>query len=221
MWALALLGGIALAGCQWLIFAYAPIEATLGVIQKIFYMHMPFALWGLISFLLVFAGSIAFLWRKSLWYDNLCAAAAELGLLFSGLALISGMIWAKRSWGVWWTWDPRLTTTLVMWFGYAAYLVLRNLEMPAQRQRMVCAVAGIVAFLDVPLVFLSARILRSIHPAILGAREGGMDPQMKLVLIACIGALGLLWLALLCFRTAQLEQLTRLNRIKRELLEKE
>lgn len=219
MWVLALMSGIALAICQWLIFAYAPTEATLGIIQKIFYMHLPFALWGMISFLLVFAGSIATLWRKSPWYDNMCAAAAELGLLFSGLGLISGMIWAKKSWGVWWTWDPRLVTTLVMWFGYAAYLVLRNLEMPAQRRRMVCAVAGIIAFLDVPLVFLSARIFRSIHPAVLGAKDGGLDYQMQLVLIACIGALGLLWFALLCFRTTQLGQLMRLDRIKRELLE--
>lgn len=220
MWALALVSGIALAGCQWLIFVYAPTEATLGIIQKIFYMHMPLALWGMFSFLLVFAGSIVFLWRKSLWIDNLCAAAAEIGLLFSGLALISGMIWAKRSWGVWWTWDPRLATTLVMWFGYAAYLLLRSLDIADQRRRMVCAAAGIIAFLDVPLVFLSARIFRSIHPAVLGSREGGLDPQMKLVLIVCIGAMGLLWLTLLCFRATQLEQLTRLERIKRELLER-
>lgn len=217
---LALAGGTALAACQWLVYYYAPVEATLGIVQKIFYMHMPLALWALISFSLVFVGSIAFLWRRKPAYDRLCAAAAEIGLLFSGLALVSGMIWARRSWGVWWTWDPRLTTTLIMWFIYAAYMILRCLDMGTDRRRTICAVVGIAAFLDVPLVFVSARIFRSIHPAVFGS-GGGLEPEMKLTVLACVLALGLFWAALLLFRTRQLDLEARLDRLKSIDLEKE
>ena len=137
---LVLLGGAALAVCQWLIFFYAPVEAQLGLMQKVFYTHLPLAWWALISFLVVFVASIVYLIRRSPAADRVCAAAAEVGVLLAGLALVTGMIWARRSWGVWWTWDPRLTTTLVMWFIYAGYLVLRGLDLPPQRKRMICAV---------------------------------------------------------------------------------
>ena len=140
---LAIAGGVALAACQWLIYLYAPEEATLGLMQKIFYVHLPLAWWALFSFFLVFLGSIAVLARRSAAADRLCAAAAEVGVLFSGLALVTGMIWARKSWGVWWTWDPRLSTTLVMWFVYAAYLLLRGLDMAPERRRLVCAVVGV------------------------------------------------------------------------------
>ena len=143
--ALALLGGVAFAVCQWLIFAYAPVEATLGLVQKIFYVHLPLAWWALISFFVVFLASVAHLWRRRPGADRLAAAAAEVGVLLSGLALVTGMLWARRSWGVWWTWDPRLTTTLIMWFVYAGYLVLRGLDLPPQRRATVCAVVGVAA----------------------------------------------------------------------------
>lgn len=211
---LALSAGIAMGVSQWLIYVYAPVEATLGVVQKIFYMHMPLALWALVSFTVIFFGSIAYLWRKKTEYDILCAAACEIGLLFAALALISGMVWARKSWGVWWTWDPRLATTLVMWFIYAGYMLIRNLDMPLERRRIVCAVSGIVAFLDVPLVFLSARIFRSIHPAVFGHESGGLEPEMKLTLCICVISLGLLWGALLLLRTIQIKQEERLNKLK-------
>ena len=116
---LALLGGVAFAACQWLVFAYAPVEATLGMAQKIFYIHLPMSWWALVSFFVVFGSSVAYLWRRNPAADRLAAAAAEVGVLLGGLALVTGMLWARRSWGVWWTWDPRLTTTLIMWFVYA------------------------------------------------------------------------------------------------------
>ncbi|MDE7371387.1 MAG: cytochrome c biogenesis protein, partial [Desulfovibrio sp.] len=190
---LALAGALAMAASQWLIWCYAPEEATLGLMQKIFYLHLPLAWWALISFFIVFLGSIAVLLRRSDAADRLCAAAAEVGVLFSGLTLVTGMIWARRSWGVWWTWDPRLSTALVMWFVYAAYLLLRGLDMAPERRRLVCAVVGVAAFLDVPLVFVSARIWRSIHPAVFASREGGLEPEMKLTAVACVLALGLCW----------------------------
>ena len=218
---LALLGGLAFAACQWLIYAYAPVEETLGLPQKIFYVHLPLAWWALMSFLLVFLGSIAYLWRRNPAADRLCAAAAETGVLLSGLALVTGMLWARRSWGVWWTWDPRLTTTLIMWFIYAGYLVLRGLDLPQQRRNVVCAVVGIVAFLDVPLVFLSARIWRSIHPAVFGNKGGGLEPEMRLTVIACVISFGLLWAGLVWIRKRQLDLAARLDALQQNRLMQE
>ena len=218
---LALLGGLAFAACQWLIYAYAPVEQTLGLPQKIFYVHLPLAWWALMSFFLVFLGSIAYLWRRNPAADRLCAAAAETGVLLSGLALVTGMLWARRSWGVWWTWDPRLTTTLIMWFIYAGYLVLRGLDLPQQRRNVVCAVVGIVAFLDVPLVFLSARIWRSIHPAVFGNKGGGLEPEMRLTVIACVISFGLLWAGLVWIRKRQLDLAARLDALQQNRLMQE
>ncbi|MBD5627638.1 MAG: cytochrome c biogenesis protein CcsA [Desulfovibrio sp.] len=208
---LALAGALAMAASQWLIWCYAPEEATLGLMQKIFYLHLPLAWWALASFFIVFVGSVAVLLRRSDAADRLCAAAAEVGVLFSGLTLVTGMIWARRSWGVWWTWDPRLSTALVMWFVYAAYLILRGLDMAPERRRLVCAVVGVAAFLDVPLVFVSARIWRSIHPAVFASREGGLEPEMKLTAVACVVALGLFWGALVWLRKRQLDLAARLD----------
>lgn len=208
---LALSGGGAFAACQWLIFRYAPVEATLGLAQKIFYIHLPMSWWALISFFLLFLGSLASLFKNSETADCLCAAAAETGVLLGGLALITGMIWARLSWGVWWTWDPRLSTTLIMWFIYAGYLVLRCLDMPTPRKRRVCAVVGIVAFLDVPLVFLSARLWRSVHPAVFASEGGGLEPEMRLTIVACVLCFGLFWAGLLWIRARQLLLRTRVD----------
>ncbi|WP_297219261.1 cytochrome c biogenesis protein CcsA [uncultured Desulfovibrio sp.] len=204
-------GALAFAGCQWLIHAYAPLEAQLGLMQKIFYVHLPLAWWALISFFVVFAGSVAVLVRGSQSADRLCRAAAEVGVLLSGLTLVTGMIWARRSWGVWWTWDPRLTTALIMWFVYTGYLVLRGLDLPPRRKSVVCAVLGIVAFLDVPLVFLSARLWRSIHPNVIGAEGGGMEPEMALTAVCCVLAFGLFWAGLIWLRKRQLDLEARLE----------
>lgn len=202
----AILGGISLAICQLLIWVYAPVEAAMGLPQKIFYAHLPLAWWALASFLVLFVASIVWLWRKNDWWDELGRAATEIGVLFCGMALLTGMIWAKKSWGTWWTWDPRLTATLIMWFIYSGCLALRRLDMPPRRKKTVCAVVGVAAFLDVPLVFFSARLLRSIHPAVFASGEGGMEPEMKLVALACVAAMGIFWAALLRVRQAQLRQ---------------
>lgn len=203
----AIIGALGMIFCQWLIYIYAPTEATLGLAQKIFYIHLPLAWWALLSFFVVFAASIAYLVRRNPRWDRLAAAAAEVGVLFCGLALITGCLWAKRSWGVWWTWDPRLTTTLIMWFVYAGYLILRGLELNPARKRLICAVVGIVAFLDVPLVFISARIWRSIHPAVFASREGGLPTEMRLCALACVIAMGFIWWTLLTLRKRQLNLL--------------
>uniref|UniRef100_I2Q0K7 Heme exporter protein C n=1 Tax=Desulfovibrio sp. U5L TaxID=596152 RepID=I2Q0K7_9BACT len=189
---------------QWAIWYYAPEEESMGVVQKIFYTHLPMAWWSFVSFFVVFVASILYLAKRQGRYARLAGAAAELGVLFAGLALATGMCWARPIWNVWWTWDPRLTTTLVMWFVYAAYLLLRSSDVGGARRDAVLAVLGVVAFLDVPLVFISARYWRSIHPAVFGPQGGGMEPEMWLAMVANLVAMGLLWLALLLARSRQL-----------------
>ncbi|GAB7080777.1 cytochrome c biogenesis protein [Megalodesulfovibrio paquesii] len=208
--ALACIAGLAMAASQWLIWVYAPVEATLGPVQKIFYVHMPLAGWSMLSFAVTFVASILYLMKKNLRYDLLAGASAELGVLFSGLALITGSIWGRISWNVWWTWDPRLTTTLIMWFIYAAYLLVRGLEMPRARKATVAAVLGVVAFLDVPLVFLSARLWRSVHPAVFASKEGGLTSEMTTTVLVCVAAWFFVWLCLLEMRRQLLRQQERL-----------
>lgn len=207
----AALGGVLVALCQILIYRYAPVEQTMGLVQKIFYIHLPLAWWALISFFIVCVSGAAYLRTGNLRWDALAGAAAEVGVVLCGLALITGSIWARHSWGVWWTWDPRLTTALILWFLYAGYLIIRKLDMPRERQTRLCAVIGIIAFIDVPLVFLSARLWRSIHPAVFASQEGGLEPEMKLTVIACVLCFGLLWAALVGLRSLQIRQKAHLD----------
>lgn len=210
----ALLGGLAMACCQWLLYIYAPIERSMGLVQKIFYLHLPVAWWGMASFLVVCVAGIGYLKSRKPFWDALAGAAAELGVVLTTLALLTGSLWARHSWGVWWDWDPRLTTTLVMWFLYVGYLILRGQSFRAERKAMICAIFGIIAFLDVPLVFLSARLWRSIHPAVFASKSGGLSPEMRLTVLACVLCFGLLWAALLSLRTHQLAWAGRLTALE-------
>ncbi len=152
-----------------------------------------------------------YLLRRRWFWDTLAGAAAEVGVLFAGLALVTGSIWGRHSWGVWWTWDPRLTTTLIMWFVYAGYLMLRVAGFTRERRATVCAVLGIVAFIDVPLVFFSARLWRSIHPAVFGNQQGGLEPEMQTAAIVCVLCFGFLWYALTAIRGRQQADADRLD----------
>ncbi len=216
---LALIGLAAVFLCisQYLVWFYAPIEMTMGIVQKIFYAHMPMALWSMVSFFVVFLASVLFLAKRDLKWDRLAGAAAEIGVLLSALALITGSLWARPMWNVWWTWDPRLTTTLIMWFVYMAYLLLRASDLGAERKPLVCAALGVVAFLDVPLVFLSARYWRSIHPSVFASQGGGLEPEMWTTVLFCLAAWGFLWAALLRIRTRQLELTARAGRLAADM----
>ncbi|CAM2059318.1 heme exporter protein C [Desulfovibrionales bacterium] len=207
---LSLAAGLTVAGSQWFIWAYAPVEQTMGLIQKILYIHIPMSWWAMISFLVVCMASIRFLHRPEPRHDRLAQASAEVGMLCCALTLVTGSLWARYSWNVWWTWDPRLTTALVMFFVYAAYLLIRGIDMTFRRKGTVCAVLGILAFLDVPLVFASARLWRSIHPAIFASQGSSLEPEMRTTVIACVTSWAFLWLALILTRQRQLEIRDRL-----------
>jgi heme exporter protein C len=145
--------------------SYAPTEATMGPIQKVFYVHLPSAINTFVAFLVVFVASVGYLVQRKGWWDDLGAAAAKAGVLLCTVVLATGMIWGKGAWGAWWTWSPRLTFSLLLWLLYVVYLLVRTSIDSEQRRAVVAAAYGVVAFLDVPLVYLSARLLPDIHPA--------------------------------------------------------
>ncbi len=156
---------------------YAPTESTMGIIQKIFYLHLPSAINTFVAFLVVFVASIGYLIQRKAWWDDLAAGAAKVGVLLCSVVLLTGMMWAKGAWGTWWTWSPRLTFSLLLWLLYVVYLLTRSSIDSRQRKAMISAVYGIVAFLDVPLVYLSARLLPDLHPGSIA-----LAPQMKVTL---------------------------------------
>jgi heme exporter protein C len=149
----------------WAVFAYAPTDALQGNVQRIFYFHVPMAWDAYLAFFVVFVASIAYLWRRDERWDSLARAAAEIGTVFTTLVLITGSLWGKPIWGTWWTWDARLTTTLILWFIYVGYLMLRSYTGRTASGARAAAVLGIVGFVDVPIDYLSVTWWRTIHPA--------------------------------------------------------
>jgi heme exporter protein C len=201
-----ILAGLAVAALlvhQYMIWSYAPVAQS-GLVQKIFYMHLPCSWWGLVSFFVVFVSSILFLFKRDDTYDRIAGAAAEIGVVFATLALVSGSIWARAEWGHWWIWDPKLTTSLIMWYVYAGYLVLRSTPMGRDRKMLVCAVLGIVAFLDVPLVFFAAKLWGSAHPDGVARQSSGMAIKMWHTVFAGLIAFGFMWGGILLTRVKQL-----------------
>ena len=192
------LGG--LAGLLW-----APEDAIQQAPQRIFYIHVPTAWVGFLAFFVVFVASIGYLVRGSARLDTIARSSAEIGLLFTTLALITGSLWGKPVWGVWWQWDPKQTTTLVLWMIYAAYVMLRSFARRgalSPRTARAAAVLGIVGFFDVPLVYFSTEWWRNLHPGpVIFTPEGPqMPPEMLISMFVMLGGMTLLYVALLLVR---------------------
>jgi len=164
-------------------FFIAPEERTMGVIQRIFYFHVASAWAGFTAFFLCFIGNLLYVWKRAQKYDWLGVSGAEVGLAFTTVVLITGPIWAHPVWGIWWTWDARLTSTFVLWLLYVSYLLLRTLVEEPDRRALLSSLFGIFAFIDVPLVFGAIRWWRTQHPqpVIMGGQGSGLDPTMKSV----------------------------------------
>ena len=186
--ALTLIAILAALACALLI---APTEKAMGDVQRIFYFHLGSAAAAFVAFTCVFIASIGFIVRRETVWDNLASAAAEVGVLFTTFVLVSGPLWARPIWGKWWVWDPRLTTTLMLWFLYTGYLVLRQ-TIPGYRGAMAAAVFAILAYVDVPVVYFSVRWWRGIHPQVLSGGGGGLDPRMIPPLLVSVAAFQLL-----------------------------
>ncbi len=157
----------------------APTEQTMGDVQRIFYYHVPSAWVAGVCFFVNFLASIVYLWKRNLNADALAAASAEVGVVFCTIVLITGPIWARPVWGIWWTWDARLTTTLVLWLIYVSYLVLRRFASGSQTQ-VLAAALGIFGFVDVPIVYMTIRWFRTQHPSPVmgGGKDSGLAPEM-------------------------------------------
>jgi heme exporter protein C len=177
-------------------FLGAPKEQTMGDLQRIFYFHVSAAIAGLTAFAVNFIASIMYVVRKNRRWDNLALSAAEIGVMFFMMVLVTGPIWAKPVWFVWWTWSPRLTLSLVLGLLYVAYLLIRNYIEDPERKAMVAAVFGVIAFVDVPLVWFSIRWWRDLHPSPM-LETGGLSPAMRPAFFICMGAFLVLLIYLL------------------------
>ena len=198
--------GAMLAVCGWAIFWAAPREVTMGDVQRIVYLHVAVAWCGLAGCIVMGLTAVAYLVRRHPAWDRWSQAAGELGWLCSSLTLATGSLWAHEAWNTWWTWEPRLTATLVLWLVFAGYFLVRaSLDDPARRARL-SAVLAILALADVPLVIMATRWFRGIHPV-----TPEMDPQMRLVLLTSLVTFSSLFVLLAVLRKAQLELAARIK----------
>jgi len=182
------------------IFIYAPTEKTTGVVQKIFYFHLPLAFLSFFAFFLVFLASILYLYSQDVRWDIFAQSSAEIGVLFCSLVLITGAIWARPTWNVWWTWDPRLTTALILWFMYVAYLMLRKLLKPGVQTSNIASVFGIISFINVPITFFAIRMWRTIHPVVIDQSGIHISAPMVITLLLSLAAFSFLFVVLLRIR---------------------
>lgn len=183
----------------YLAFLYAPVEATMGDVYRIFYFHVPSAWVAFMAFGVTCFCSVAFLMKKDLKWDRIASSSAEIGLLLCTITLITGSIWARAVWGVWWAWDGRLTTTLILWLIYLSYAMLRGYIDVETKRAYLSSAVGIIGFIDVFIVYGSIRWWRTQHPqpVIGGGDDSGLEPAMLFTLLFCVGTFTLLFFTLL------------------------
>lgn len=202
------------------VFLYVPNERMQGAVQRIFYFHVNCAWSAFTGFGLAAAASALFLWRGRREFDWLAHAAVEVGLLFCTMVLVTGPIWARPIWGTWWTWDPRLTMTVILWTIYAVYLVLRAVGQDDPQIARYAAVLAIVGVLDVPLIMVSVRLWRGMHPSVITAPAGtgGIENgRMVATLVVAFVAFLLLFLWLLWRRYEEFRLADELHALEDEL----
>lgn len=203
-------------GTLWAIFLYAPTERVQGDVQRIFYFHVPMAWVSYLAFFVVFVASIGVATGRRPGWDAVGRSSAEVGVVFTTLVLATGSLWAKPIWGTWWTWDARLTTTLVLWFIYLGYLLLRANVPDEERAARYGAVWGIIGFIDVPIVHFSVELWRTLHPEPVVLRSAGpaLPAAMLVTLLAAVAAFTLLYVLMLGQRI-QLERVRERLRLVR------
>jgi heme exporter protein C len=204
---LAILSGVLLSYALYQGLVVAPTEQTMGNVQRIFYYHVPSAWTAFILFFVNFAASIIYLAKRRPAADMVALVSAEVGVVFCTVVLITGPIWARPVWGIWWTWDMRLTSTLVLWLIYVSYLFLRRFSSSGEAPVLAAALA-VLGALCVPFVYFSIRVFRTQHPQPVIGGGGSIDPRM-------MHALLINWLAfsvfafLVCWSRYRLEKLQR------------
>ena len=178
---------------------FTPIERMQGAAQKILYVHAPSAWVAFLAFGLVAISSILYLWLRDLKLDCIAESSAEVGLVFTTVVLLTGPLWAKPIWGTYWTWDARLTLTLILWFVYVGYIILRGAIDDRDMRARYSAVLGIMGAALVPFIHLSVYIFRTMHPlpVLLKPSAPSMPPEMTMTLVSSFGAFTLLYIWLL------------------------
>ena len=212
---------ISLIACLGIIFVWVPADANLGISQKIFYLHVPSAILGMISIAIVAFFSTLYLLNsdKKKW-DDFAYSFAEVGMIFLSIALISGSLWSKPAWGVWWTWEPKLTLTLILWFVYVAYLMMRSYMSGSTNEAKFGSVVALIGAIDAPLIYYATELWRSAHPsAVVGpnAESGSLDERMFIGLIVSFIALSFMFLYFVSNRYLLRKTETRMNLIMRKL----
>jgi heme exporter protein C len=190
----------------YLVFFFAPMEAVMGNVQRVFYFHVAAGWVGMLGFLVAAVVGIIYLRTARQKWDIVGLAAVEIGMVFALINVVTGSIWARPIWNTWWTWDPRLTTATIMLLIYAAYLMLRSgIDEPNRRARF-GAIYAIIGFLSVPLTFFSARLFRTIHPVVIGANQPGgegafdMTADMRVVFFFSLFVFTVLFIDLMWHR---------------------
>lgn len=210
----ASLGVLALGA--YLALVWSPPDVDQHDAMRIMYVHVPTVSMAYLAFFFVLIGSIMYLWKRNLTWDRLAGSSAELGVLFTALTLVAGSIWAKPIWGVWWTWDPRVTTTAILFVIYAGYLMLRTLQTDPIARAKQSAVVGIIGFIDIPIVHMSVQWWRSLHqgPTFAGLTDPTLDDRMEIALL--VNSVGFLLLFL--FLLGQRLRLAKLEQLRDELI---
>ncbi len=176
-----ILAGVTIAllvSTLWAIFFYAQVEMRMGIVQKIFYFHVPSAYAMYVGFGICALASAVYLVKRKESWDAVAVAAAEVGLVFCAIVLITGPLWARKAWGVWWTWDPRLTTTMLAGMIFLAYVVLRSFGGAGESERRFAAGLAIVGLFDLPVIHYSVQRWRGTHPTVITGRGGGITAEM-------------------------------------------
>jgi heme exporter protein C len=200
----------------YLVFVYVPTEQTMGIVQRIFYFHVPIAWLSYLAFAVVLVCSILYLRTREGKWDIIARSSAEVGIIFTTLVLITGSLWGKAAWGVWWTWDARLTSELVLWLIYIAYLMVRSFAVEEDRGARFAAVIGIAGFFSVPLSALAITLWRTQHPRPL-IFEGGLVSSMLFTLMFCVITFTVLYVLLLIQRVSLRKIENEINKLKHNL----
>src|SRR5215813_1761708 len=208
---LGLLTAVLLSYALYAALELAPTEQTMGDVQRIFYYHVPSAWTAFILFVINFVASIVYLIKRSVKADAVAVTTAEVGVVFCTIVLVTGPLWARPVWGIWWTWDVRLTSTLVLWLIYVSYLILRRFSSSGQTP-VIAAALAVFGALDVPLVYFSIWFFRTQHPQPVIGGGGSLDPGMGRVLLVN-------WLAFSCLALMLCWSRYRLERLQREVEE--
>lgn len=214
---LIIAAGLAMLMALYAALIYAPTERIMGIIQRVFYFHIASAWVSFFALFVAFAVSIGYLVKRERALDIWATASVEIGVLFCTIVLLSGSIWARPIWNTWWTWDPRLTTTLILWIYYIGVLVFRGFVDEEETRARYAAVLNTIGFVNVPLVFMAIRLWRTIHPVILDSQGMHLERPMIAALVAALLAFTLLYLCLLFWRVQLEYAADRLREAKREI----